>query len=171
MLIAFGIEQYDAAIVEVEGGSHALIADHRGPLLWISPDTLNDDDRLLAGLGQQLGPQRLVFYLDARHFHNVYLAFKHGLPTSCLPVALIGVGEHCLRLSPVGEPEVEASQFLGQPVVIAKLLIGIIGPVLIDYAAYEVEVGGRLNAESLTVGNTAQPYEPASELRHASLLT
>jgi hypothetical protein len=54
MLIALGIAEYDATIVEVEGGACTGIVLDSVPSLPVAVNTFDNDDRLLPAVGVEL---------------------------------------------------------------------------------------------------------------------
>ena len=64
MFVTLGIEQYDATVVEVEGGACACVVFDGVPSLPIAPDTFYNDDGLLVTVGIELLQLRMLLYLD-----------------------------------------------------------------------------------------------------------
>ena len=66
MLIALGIAEYDATIVEVEGGACTRVVLDSMPSLLVVPDAFDDDDGLLIAVGVELLKPLMLLYLDMR---------------------------------------------------------------------------------------------------------
>ena len=66
MLIALGIAEYDATIVEVEGGACTRVVLDSMPSLPVAPDAFDNDDGLLIAVGVELLKLLMLLYLDMR---------------------------------------------------------------------------------------------------------
>ena len=66
MLIALGIAEYDATIVEVEGGACTRVVLDSMPSLPVVPDAFDNDDGLLIAVGLELLKLLMLLYLDMR---------------------------------------------------------------------------------------------------------
>ena len=69
MLVALGIEEHDATIVQVEGGASARIMFNSVPSLPVAPDALDNDDGLLIAVGVELLKLLMLLYLDTSQFY------------------------------------------------------------------------------------------------------
>ena len=68
MFVPLGIEEYDATIVQVEGGACACILLNSVPSIPLAPDTFYNDDGLLIAEGIELFKLCMLFYLDTSQF-------------------------------------------------------------------------------------------------------
>jgi len=66
MLIALGIAEYDATVVEVKGGACMRVVLDSVPSLPVAPDAFDDDDGLLIAVGIELLKLLMLLYLDMR---------------------------------------------------------------------------------------------------------
>ena len=66
MLIALGIAEYDATVVEVEGGACTRVVLNGLPGVPVAPDAFDDDDGLLIAVGIELLKLLMLLYLDMR---------------------------------------------------------------------------------------------------------
>ena len=71
MLIALGIAEYDATIVEVEGGACTRVVLDGVPSLPVTPDALDDDDGLLIAVGVELLKELMLLDLDTSYVKKV----------------------------------------------------------------------------------------------------
>ena len=167
MFIALGIAEYDATVVEVEGGAAACVVLDGVPGLPVAPDAFDDDDGLLVAVGVE--GIKGVFYLDMSQLK--WFVAKVGndacRTASCLEPGQIVVSEYRSWLAPVGHAKIEFPEFALQPTGCLQLLVGIISIVRVDHRSYKVEVGGRLDAKSLAFVDAAQPYEESREWSHS----
>ena len=53
MLIALGIKEHDATVVEVEGGTCTSVAGYLLPTLWVAADVFNDQYGLLVAMNHE----------------------------------------------------------------------------------------------------------------------
>ena len=68
MFVALGIEEYDATVVEVEGGACTRVVLDSVPSIPITPDTFYNDDGQLITVGVELFKLCMLFYLDTSQF-------------------------------------------------------------------------------------------------------
>ena len=66
MLIALGIAEYDATIVEVEGGACTRVVLDSMPSLPVAVNTFDNDDGLLIAVGVELLKLLMLLYIDTR---------------------------------------------------------------------------------------------------------
>jgi hypothetical protein len=53
MLIALGIKEHDATVVEVEGGTCTSVAGYLLPPLWVAPDVFDHHHGLLVAMNHE----------------------------------------------------------------------------------------------------------------------
>ena len=66
MLVALGIAEYDATVVEVEGGACTRVVLDSVPSLPVAPDAFDDDDGQLIAAGVELFKLLMLLYLYTR---------------------------------------------------------------------------------------------------------
>ena len=69
MLVALGIEEHDATIVQVEGGASARIMFNSVPGLPVAPDALDNDDGLQIAVVIELFKLCMLLYLNTSQFY------------------------------------------------------------------------------------------------------
>ena len=168
MFISGFIKHHDTAIIQIVGNRCPFVILYHLPTIPIAPDALNHHQRLSVAFGKQFFP--LVVVLDGHpgQFHLFDISRKGSLLATRLPVRLIFVGYHLVRLSPVSQPEVQPSKFLFQPVATVKFIVGIIRPVFVYHIAYKRIIGRRLYAKSPAPMHPPNPHSPAFYLIHSA---
>ena len=64
MFVALCIAEYDATVVEVEGGACTRVVLDGMPSLPVAPDAFDNDDRLLIAVGVEQLKLLMLLYLD-----------------------------------------------------------------------------------------------------------
>ena len=110
MFETLGVTKHDATIVEIEGGAHPWIGLDGFPLLPMAINALDDNDRLLVNMFEELQKEVMLFDGDTSQFYwECGMRNDVGRVATSLKPMLIVVGQYHARLSPVGQPEVEPS--------------------------------------------------------------
>ena len=81
---------------------------------------------------------------------------------------LIVIGKYRGGLTPVGHAKIQFPKFALHPAVCLQFIVGIIGIILIDYRAYKVVVGRRLDTKSQTFVDAAKPYKNTRKWFHSN---
>lgn len=168
--MSFLVEEDNAAVVQVESDARPCVALHLVPVVPITVDALYHHDGLLVHLIIYITHCAPIVPLHRQspQFQAFHLIHEARLLASRLPKRLILVMLHRRGLTPVGQSEIEPSQFPCRCIQHRRiqLPVGIIWPVLVHHIADKRIVSGRLDAETTTVENAAEPYDATSNAIH-----